>query len=117
MAAVLTNSTFNIMARLVDHDGEPVTVADVSSISWTAFPEAGGDSVASGTLTPSNVIYDELQTPAIWTKDRTGFNFRHIVGSSVLTDAGGWRFEYVITLTNGYVIRDKQVVQTQESYT
>jgi hypothetical protein len=115
---VVAKSTFPIMARLVDQEGEPVTQAGVSSISWAAYPEAGGDAEATGTLTPSNVIYDTLQTDAIWTKDDIGFNFRHIVGASVLTTAGTWRFEYIVTLaTSGYVIRDEQVVRTKAPYT
>lgn len=115
---VFAKSTFPVLARLVDQDGEPVTQAGVDSISWAAYPEAGGDAEATGTLTPSNVIYDTLQTDAIWTKDDIGFNFRHVVASSVFTTAGTWRIEYIVTLaTSGYVIRDEQVVRTKAPYT
>lgn len=114
---IFAKQTFPIMARVVDHEGEPLTQAGVASISWAAYPAAGGSSVATGTLTPSNVIYDTLQTDAIWDRDDIGFNFRHMVGSSVLTTAGTWRIEYVFTLaTSGYVIRDAQEVTTKAPY-
>lgn len=118
MNIVIAKSTFPILARLVDQDGEPLLQAGVDTITWAVYPESGGDSEASGSLTPSNVIYDTLQTDTIWTKDTTGFNFRHMVASTVLTTAGTWRFEYIITLaTSGYVIRDEQTVRTKAPYT
>jgi len=118
MNIVSAKSTFPIMARLVDQEGDPVVQAGVSTITWAVYPEGGGSAVATGSLTPSNVIYDTLQTDAIWTVDSTGFNFRHMVGNGVLTTAGTWKFEYIITLaTSGYVIRDRQFVRTEEVFT
>lgn len=91
------------MAYVTDTDGTPLTQSDVSSISYQVTERDTGVVVLSATsLTVSAVIFNELQTPAIWTVDETGYNFRHDAPGTTVPQGGRWyRFEYTLTLSGG----------------
>ena len=97
---VRERSAFSVYLR-VQVNGEPVTQADLSSITWKVFPEAGGDAVATGTLTVATAVYDTLQTGDEWTEDDTGYNVRHDVLATSITNPGRYVIEYKITPTSG----------------
>ena len=78
--------------------GKLVQRADVSSIAWAAYDlDAGGGQVGSGTLVPSAVIFDTLQTP--WRADATGYTFAWTVPASVTAGAAGHVVVVVVTVT------------------
>lgn len=85
--------------------GANIAQADISSISYAIFSVVGSTvtSVATGTLTVANVVYDALQTGAPWTEDTTGYNFRWDVAASVYTFVGGvkYRFQVVFNPASG----------------
>jgi hypothetical protein len=86
--------------------GAPLTQAAVASISYSVFEkETGKVVVASTSLTVSGVIFDTLQTPAIWTRDTTGYNFRHDAAATTRPQSDRWyRYEYLFTLAAGGVV-------------
>ena len=102
IGVVNEDSTFSIMAR-VHADGANVTQSDVGSISYAIYyADDLEEHTASSSLTVSAVIFDTLQTDDRWTTDNTGYNFRHDVGHTVLTDpTRRYRFEYKFTLSGG----------------
>jgi len=96
------DSTFSVMMR-IEADGSNAVQADISSITWAIYDADETDATATGTLTVSNVIFDTLQTDGRWSKDDTGYNFRHDVAATVLTDPGTYQIEYKVTFTGGDV--------------
>jgi hypothetical protein len=95
---VFASSAFTLLARVVH--GVDITQAAVASITWEVF-DASKASVSSGSLVVEDVIFDTLQKDARWKKDATGYNFRHDVAASVLTVAGQYRFQHLVTLATG----------------
>lgn len=92
------------MGYVVGPAGAALDQADVSSITYAVFDREKGKQITSGSLTVADVIFDTLQTPAIWTRDTTGYNFRHDAGPATMPEASRWyRFEYKITLTSGAI--------------
>lgn len=107
---VVANSGVSLLARLVGNDGRPITRASISSIAYNVYNETDGENVASGsgTLTISDVVFDDLQTnDPRWTKDseaspgkdgRFGYNFLATLPASHFT-ADGNRLRVSITFT------------------
>jgi len=100
---VWERSGVSLMARIVGQDAQNITQSALVSISFKIFdlavPEAAK---SSGTLTVSSVVFNTLQTDTRWTKDATGYNFRHDVGATAFS--GGtkdWRIEYLFTPSGG----------------
>lgn len=100
MKEVFTNSPFTILLR-VHVDGEPVTQADLSSISFRAVHATEAQADVTGSLTVSSVISDTLQTGAMWSTDSTGYNLTHNVSGTALDEPGVYVFEYTITPAGG----------------
>ena len=110
---VLEDSTFSIMAR-VHANGSNLLQADVSSITYSIFyTDSTVAHTTSTALTVSSVIYDTLQTDSRWTVDGTGYNFRHDVAASVLTDPTRvYQFEYLFTLADAsaFFLKSRRIV-------
>jgi len=110
---VITNGTATLMARLVGWNGAAITQADVSAVTYTVYAvgakdpaERTADEDHEGVpLTVAAVVYDELQTDAVWTADATGYNFRHtvpITGNPAFADPQRqYVVEYTLTPTTG----------------
>lgn len=102
------------LARLHDHDGNRVTQASLASITWGAFNSITGTSLGSGSLTIADVIYDALQTAAIWTADAVGFNFKaRLPASAFATGDAIARVDFKFTDNNGdvfFVLYECEVV-------
>lgn len=95
-------SSFSVMYR-IQADGANVTQSDVSSIQYAVINDGTKEVITSlASLTVSSVVFDTLQTDDRWTEDNTGYNFRHDVDQSVLTNPDiSYRFEYKVTLSSG----------------
>ena len=102
---VWEDTTNTMLARVVGADAATVVQANVTRIEFKAFDLsiAGSSAVASSTaLTISEVIFDTLQTDDRWTKDTTGYNFAHLVPSTVMSKGGHrYQIEYMATFSDG----------------
>ena len=101
---VYEDSTFSVLAR-IHANGSNVTQSDVTSITYQIFP-TDSDTAHTGetSLTVSAVIYDTLQTDGRWTKDLSGYNFKHDVAATVLVDPlDDYQFEYKVTMSDASV--------------
>jgi len=91
-----------VMARWRGSTGGNLKQANVTTIAYQVHDlhvSSTAGAVASSTgLTVSDVIFDTLQTDERWTKDTTGYNFRHTLGSTVFATGGHtYRVEYRLT--------------------
>lgn len=95
-----------IMAIVPDLDGDPITQAQVASITYKIKDLETETAVTDHDdepLTITDVIFDDLQTPAAWTLDDTGFNFRHVIdGTGFPTGQQSYLYTCTITLGNGH---------------
>ena len=84
------NGSITLLARVVGGDGQNIVLADVSSAKYTVHllddDDADNRTAVTGhtnvALTPADVIFNSLQTDALWTADTTGYNFRHVLDIS-----------------------------------
>lgn len=84
------NGSATLLARIVGADALPVTRADVASIAYTVYllddRDADGRTAMTGhagvALAAADVLFDALQTDALWTVDAEGYNFRHVLDVS-----------------------------------
>lgn len=114
--AVFKNGTITNLARVVGADGTNITQSDIDSGVYSIYllNDQDADSRTAVTnhsavaLTIADVIFDTLQTDSIWTKDDTGYNFKHVidVSSDVAFAIAGRRYlvEYTLTPNSGQVI-------------
>ncbi len=88
---VHVNSSTDLLARVVDVNGDLIMGANVASLTYSV-QEHGGCVIEEGTvvdghdkvaLVVSEVFTDGLQTDGAWTVDAIGYNFRHTVDTSV----------------------------------
>ncbi|MBN1590948.1 MAG: hypothetical protein JW888_15650 [Pirellulales bacterium] len=113
---VFKGGSVTCLARVVGHDAAAVTRTDILSVQYSLYllenddPDsrtvvAGHDAVA---LDKISVLFDSLQTDARWTRDATGYNFRHtldVVSSAAFGLAGrDYLVEYRLTPYLGQVI-------------
>ena len=110
------NGSATLLARIVGPDGANILQSDINTIEYTVYllddqdpdsrtPVTGHTDVA---LTVADVIFNTLQTDAIWTVDATGYNFRHVldVSSNQAFAVAGRRYlvEYQLTPAVGQMI-------------
>jgi hypothetical protein len=113
---VFKNGSAIFLARVVGPDGAAVTQGDVASLRYTVYllddqdpdqqtPLTGHSGVS---LAVSAVIYDELQTDAIWTRDAIGYNFKHVLDVSAHaafpTAGRAYRIVYELTPASGQIV-------------
>ena len=86
----------SLMARHRGNDGAYITRTSLNSISVKVFDKSDpSTTLQSTTLNVSTVVFDTLQTDTRWTKDSTGYNFRHDVPGSWLESGNKtYRIEY-----------------------
>ncbi|MBN2581415.1 MAG: hypothetical protein JXB10_20710 [Pirellulales bacterium] len=114
--AAFKNGSATFLARLVGNDGAYLTPAEVAAAEYSAFllndrdPDERiavlGHSAVG--LTVGDVLYDTLQTDALWTVDSVGYNFKHALEVAVYPAfaVAGRRYlvEYALTPVSGPVI-------------
>lgn len=110
------NGSVTLLARVVGPAGVNILQADINTIKYTVYllDDQNPDSRtavaehANVTLVVADVIFNTLQTDAIWTVDATGYNFRHILDVSdhqAFTVAGRrYLVEYQLTPAVGQTI-------------
>lgn len=87
---VFKHGSVVLLARIVGHDGRPITRAVIDSIQYTIeeldlFDLDYAESIAGHTGVPldaGDVIFDTLQRDEIWDTDALGYNFRHEIDVS-----------------------------------
>jgi hypothetical protein len=105
-----------LMDRVYNINGALVTIASISTITYTSWACLNEDEVISGagtqvgtstSCTVASTIYDTLQTAAPWTKDATGYNMRIDLPGSARPAPGWHRIEIIITPVTGsaYTLR------------
>lgn len=90
---VFENGTATLMARITGDADAAITQADISSVAYTLYlldadypdnPDTRtaitGHSAAA--VAVSACVYDSLQTGSPWSKDSTGYNFKHTIDVS-----------------------------------
>lgn len=109
-AAVVTTGTVfedggaTFLARVVGNNAANITQATINGITYKVFDltEIPGKLITSGTLTVSDVVFDTLQTDSRWTKDSTGYNFRHNMPPSAFPEGNRqYQVEYLFDPTSG----------------
>jgi len=87
---VFANASATLLARMVGHDGLPLTPAAVTAVRYGVYvlgpsdpylrtPVAGHQDAA---LAPAAVLFAALQNDALWDVDDEGYNFRHALDVS-----------------------------------
>lgn len=113
------NGGLILMARILGWAGSSVLQADITSIQCTVTDtsEDGDGETYDAALVISATVFDTLQTPAIWTADGTGYNFRHTVPATAFPQGDRInRVEYRFTPASGeafYFVVDVQVQAIQ----
>lgn len=81
----LKNGSATLLARIVGADAADIARADIDSIHYSVYLLDEGDADARTAvaghddveLAVADVVFDTLQSDAIWTVDASGYNFRH----------------------------------------
>jgi hypothetical protein len=110
------NGSATFLARLVGNHGGYLVPADVTAAAYSVHllddrnadgrtPVAGHSAVS---LTVGQVLFDALQTDAVWSADSIGYNFKHAldVAAHPAFAVAGRRYlvEYVLTPASGPMI-------------
>lgn len=75
-ADIYEDGTPVLLARVTGVANAAITQATCSSIAYTITDTTSLTVVDSGSLTISAVVYDQLQTDAVWSRDALGYNFK-----------------------------------------
>jgi hypothetical protein len=84
---VFVGGTAAMLARVLGMTAEPIVQVDLSAIEYSIFALDDADAAARTPveghsqvpLVVADVIFNELQTDAIWTTDTIGYNFLHVI--------------------------------------
>lgn len=88
-------------SRVVDESNAIIAPTDIASIGFTVLDRISGTEVTSGDLEPSDVMLESYST-AGWTKDSTGYNFRHLMDGDAFPTGGHiYRVEYKFQTITG----------------
>lgn len=106
---VFKNGSATLLARVVGADGSPINRAAIASAKYTVYlldtTEKDSRTAVSGhtnvAVDKASLIFDTLQTDAIWDVDYTGYNFKHVlaVTSNQAFSTAGESYLIVFTLT------------------
>jgi hypothetical protein len=102
-AIVFEDGAATCMARIRGADGALITIVSISTITCKVFNlRVGGAATATPTVTVATAVFDALQTDPRWTKDATGYNYRHVIAASILSGPNQvYRIEYLFTPASG----------------
>ncbi len=114
--AAFKNGSVTLLARIVGDDGQAIVQVDIASAKYSVYllddQDADSRAVVTGhsdvSLDVADLIFNSLQTDALWTVDETGYNLRHVLDVSTneaFTIAGRRHLvEFELTPTDGQVI-------------
>lgn len=93
------------LARVLAASGSYITQTATLSITCAVYdlhsatPNAA---IATPTVTVATSVYDTLQTGLAWTRDSTGYNFKHTLADTLFTTGNHvYQVEYTFTPTSG----------------
>ena len=68
-----------LMSRIEGNTGGNIVQADITSIELNSFNKAipGTSIITARNIVVGSTVFDTLQTPAVWTADTIGYNFRY----------------------------------------
>lgn len=110
------NGSITLLAKIVGAGGANILRSDINTIKYSVYllDDQNPDNrtaVVEHTNSPlavADVIFNSLQTDAMWTADATGYNFRHVLDVSAhqaFTVAGRrYLIEYQLTPAVGQMI-------------
>ncbi len=116
---VFQNSSAAFASRIRGDDGALITQAATTSIACTVSDLTTGAAIVVITpaVTVSISVFDTLQTDASWTKDATGYNFRHVMPATAFPTAGHvYDVEYTGNPTSGPAFKWKYRVTSVPTY-
>jgi len=110
------NGSVTLLARIVGVGDANIVQADVNTIRYSVYllDDQNPDNRTAvtehtdATLAVADVVFNSLQTDAMWTVDAIGYNFRHVLDVSAhqaFTVAGRrYLIEYQLTPAVGQMI-------------
>lgn len=100
-AAIWQAGGVRLLARVMTDDVNAVRAIKQADLSAIAYTITAPDSTqTTGTLTISAVIFDTLQTGAVWTDTSAGFNFSAVFAGTLFTQTGYYRVAIKFMLAN-----------------
>jgi hypothetical protein len=102
---VIEDGGATLLARIVGNAGTVITQATITSITYQEFKKGTTIDIAvNSPLTVSSVVFDALQTDAIWTIDSTGYNFSYAAAATEFPDGREtYEWEFKFTPSTGQV--------------
>lgn len=93
------------LARVIAANGAYITQAGTLSISCAVYDlhsVTPNVAIATPTVTVASSVFDTLQTGLDWTRDATGYNFRHqLADTTFATGNHVYQVEYTFVPTSG----------------
>lgn len=104
--------TITTLRKILGNAGTPIVQADVASIAYSLVqlddcdptvetPITGHANVA---VAVASAVFNTLQTGPLWSRDASGYNFRHtlsIASNPAFAKPGTYRVDYVLTMAGG----------------
>lgn len=117
-AIIFEDSSVTYLARLINYDGEPIQVADVTSITCRVCAMSDPSTHTSApAVVVADSVFSSLQTDSRWDVDNQGYNFRHaLAASSFPSPDAVYRIEYTLTMVAGDPILAALEVKTRHWY-
>jgi hypothetical protein len=108
---IKAGKTTALMSRLVDSEESLILPADVTAAEYTIYAVSDRDSsdrtAVDGhtgvSLTPADVLFDDLQEDAAWTEDDQGYNFRFIPADGTADPFATADTSYLVVVTLTHV--------------
>ena len=102
VAYAVSNRGVLILARVVDWDGNLLTQAACTGISYVVYDESDNDTpVGSDTLTVSAVVFNTAQTGGNWPYS-DGYNFKWMMPATLVPTKGHlYRVEITVDPVSG----------------
>lgn len=104
-----------LMARIRGNDGQLLTRASVSTITYTVTDTTGPAAVGTAPLTVSSTVFDNLQqSDPRWTRDSAdypgsdgawGYNFACVIPAALLPNPVRYQIDVVVTPVSGEPFR------------
>lgn len=109
-----------LLARVVGMAGANITQASLNSLAYMVVKDVAGvitTVIAETSLTIADIIFDTLQTDAIWTKDSTGYNFKHQLAATDIPDPSTkYRVQHKLVDTNSLPSFIEFILPTKPQY-